>query len=204
MKAKATITGARLLAGEVAKELGVGVQTLHFYEQQQLIPRPPRSESGYRLYTPEIIERLRFIRKAQALGFSLGEIKEIIDLTMRRTSPCGTVEKRLAEKLQDVDRRLKELRRFRTELASLVGHANELSKHKAAAQVCSIVEEAPPLPLSSINKPKLSHKKKPRSQQRRESTDDIALPRVSSFHRSIRSRLDYCPSERDRSGPQCK
>ncbi len=107
----------RMRAGQAAKELGVGVQTLHFYEEQGMIPRPPRTESGYRLYTPEIIERVRFIRKAQALGFSLDEIKEILGLAKRGASPCGTVQRALAEKLREVDRRLEDLRGFRAELA---------------------------------------------------------------------------------------
>lgn len=157
MKSRAPNTGARLLAGEVAKELGVGVQTLHFYEQQQLIPRPPRSESRYRLYTPEIIERVRFIRKAQALGFSLDEIKEILGLTMIGSSPCGTVQKRLAEKLRDVDRRLEELKGFRAELAALVDQGGQLREHPA--NVCSILEDAPTLPTTSIIKPALARKK---------------------------------------------
>ena len=156
-----------MLAGEAAKALGVGVQTLHFYEQQGLIPRPPRSRSGYRLYTPEIIERVRFIRKAQALGFSLDEVKEILGLAQRGTSPCGTVQRALAEKLREVDRRLEELRDFRAELAALIEQSAELSKHEAGAQVCSIVEEASLLPLSSVTKPTLSqkrsHKSKPMS-----------------------------------------
>jgi len=157
MKVKVANTGAWLLAGVVAKELGVGVQTLHFYEQQQLIPRPPRSKTGYRLYTPEIIERLRFIRKAQALGFTLDEIKEILGLAKQGASPCGTVQKALAEKLSEVDRRLKELRGFRAELASLINHAPELSDHKEGVQVCGIVEDAPA--LSVIEKPRLKRTK---------------------------------------------
>lgn len=148
-----------MLAGEAAKELGVGVQTLHFYEQQGLIPRPPRSQSGYRIYTPEIVGRVRFIRKAQGLGFSLDEIKEILGLAKRGTSPCGTVQRALAEKLREVDRRLEELRGFRAELAALIEQSVELSKHEAGAQVCSIVEEASPLPLSSITKPTFSRKR---------------------------------------------
>lgn len=149
-----------MLAGEAAEELGVGVQTLHFYEQQGLIPRPPRSASGYRLYTPEIVERVRFIRKAQALGFSLDEIKEILGLAKRGTSPCGRVQAALREKLGEVDRRLEELRGFRAELAALVEQAAELSAHESGAQVCSIVEEAQPLPLSSVAKPALSCRKR--------------------------------------------
>jgi len=146
-------------AGEAAKLLGVGVQTLHYYEEHHLIPHPPRLQSGYRLYTPEIIKRVQFIRKAQTLGFSLEEIKEILGLAKRGTSPCGTVQRALAEKLLEVDRRLKELRSFRAELARLIKNAPKLSEHEAEAQVCSIVEEAPPLPISALAKPKFSRKR---------------------------------------------
>lgn len=173
MEATVAKTVERLLAGEVAKKLGVGVQTLHFYEQQQLIPRPPRSESGYRLYTPEIIERLRFIRKAQALGFSLDEIKEILGLAKQGTSPCGTVQKALAEKLNEVDRRLEELRGFRAELASLVNHASELHDPNGGAQVCGIVEHAPA--LSVIDKPRLARKKRARKDTAENSSSKVAV-----------------------------
>jgi DNA-binding transcriptional MerR regulator len=152
-----------MLAGEAAKDLGVGIQTLHFYERLGLIPSPPRSEGGYRIYTPEIIKRVRFIRKAQALGFSLDEIKEVFGLVRRGSSPCGRVQARLAEKLREVDRRLEELRGFRAELASLVAQAAELSKHEAAGALCAIVEEAPPLPVSSLVKPQLSRKRQQRA-----------------------------------------
>ncbi len=87
-------SGRSMLAGEAAKELGVGIQTLHFYEGQGLIPRPPRTASGYRHYTPEIIERVRFIRKAQALGFSLDEVKEILGLAKRGRVRAGVCRRR--------------------------------------------------------------------------------------------------------------
>lgn len=156
-----------MLAGEVARALGIGIQTLHYYERERLIPPPPRSEGGYRIYTPEIIERVRFIRKAQALGFSLDEVKEIFGLVRKGASPCGRVQARLAEKLHEVDRRLEELRGFRDELASLVTQAAELSTHEAAGQVCSIVEEAPPLPAISLIKQPLSRKRRISSSARR-------------------------------------
>lgn len=148
-----------MLAGQAAKALGVGVQTLHFYERQGLIPRPPRSRSGYRLYTPEIVERVRFIRKAQALGFSLDEIKEIIGLARTGASPCGRVQAALKEKLCEVDRRLKELHDFRAELASLIAEAPRLGAKEPGAQVCSIVEEASPLPISAITNTALTRKR---------------------------------------------
>lgn len=135
-----------LLAGAVAETLGVGIQTLHFYERQGLIPAPPRSESGYRLYEPETVERVRFIRKAQAIGFSLEEIKEILGFASQGASPCGTVEAALAAKVRDVDARLAQLRSFRDELARLVASAGELSAAGSDARVCSIVESAPELP----------------------------------------------------------
>ena len=132
-----------MLAGDVAKELGLGVQTLHYYEQEGLIPAPPRSESGYRLYTPELIDRVRFVRKAQALGLPLDEVRDVLRLAEQGTSPCGRVQRALAEKLAEVDRRLEELQSFRRNLAALVARASELSVQNGEAQVCAIVEQAP-------------------------------------------------------------
>jgi DNA-binding transcriptional MerR regulator len=134
-----------MLAGDVAKKLGVGVQTLHYYEREGLIPPPERTESGYRLYTPELVDRVAFIRKAQALGLSLAEIGEILSLAELGASPCGRVQRALAEKLVEVDRRLAELQAFRTELASLVAHGEEMSRRSRAVRVCAIVEQAPRL-----------------------------------------------------------
>jgi len=152
-----------LLAGAAAKELGVGIQTLHFYEQQGLIPHPLRAAaSGYRLYTPAIMERVRFVRKAQALGFSLEEIKEILGLAQKGMSPCGRVQAALAEKLLEVDRRLKELADFRSELAALIEQSVKLSRHAAGAQVCSIVEESIPLSLNPVSIPTFSRNKRKR------------------------------------------
>lgn len=132
-----------LLAGEAAKQLGIGVQTLHFYEREGLIPPPDRSHSGYRLYTPELVERVGFIKKAQALGLPLDEIKEILRLAEHGACPCGHVQAALAEKLTEVDRRLRELRTFRRELAALIERSAELSAQGEEARICSIVERAP-------------------------------------------------------------
>lgn len=137
-----------MLAGRVAKQLGVGVQTLHYYEREGLIPSVPRSPSGYRLFPPEVVEQLRFIRKAQSLGLSLGEIREVLALAARGTNPCGRVQAALAEKLEHVDRRLAELHAFRDDLARLIEGAGKRGPRRAShgVQVCSIVETAPPIP----------------------------------------------------------
>ena len=145
MRATSSSPGKTTLAGGVAKALQIGVQTLHFYEREGLIPPPRRSESGYRLYTPELIERLRFIRQAQALGLPLGEIREILKLAARGASPCGRVQAALAAKLIEMDERLEEMRRFRDELAGLVGLASATSGAARPMRVCAIVEKAAPL-----------------------------------------------------------
>lgn len=162
---QATSTGLRtrgLLAGEVAKALGIGVQTLHYYERERLIPPPSRSEAGYRLYTPELVERVCFIRKAQALGLALEEIRHVVRLAEQGTSPCGRVQEALADKLADVDRRLAELREFREELAALVGHAARLGRRSGAGQVCAIVEKAPVIPAGVGSEAPLSRRRRAR------------------------------------------
>ena len=130
-----------MLAGDVAKALGVGVQTLHYYEREGLIPAPPRSAAGYRLYPSDVVERVGFIRKAQALGLPLGEIRTVLALAQQGTSPCGRVQAALAEQLAEVDRRLRELHDFRDELAALVARGVGAEE---SGQICGIVEHAPP------------------------------------------------------------
>ncbi|MGQ0714303.1 MAG: heavy metal-responsive transcriptional regulator [Gemmatimonadaceae bacterium] len=140
-----------MLAGQVARELGIGVQTLHYYEREGLIPPPSRTASRYRIYDASLVDRVRFVRKAQSLGLTLDEIKEIVGLAERGTCPCGHVHNALAERLKDVDERLKELRSFRAELAALVNRAARVSSDaqrsgggRNAAKLCAIVEEAAP------------------------------------------------------------
>jgi MerR family copper efflux transcriptional regulator len=134
-----------LLVGEVARAVGVGVQTLHFYEREGLIPPPARSVSGYRLYNAREIDRIRFIRKAQALGLPLHEIRQVLALAARGTSPCRRVQAALAETLADVDRRLAELQCFRDALARLTESGLPPITGDAAAQICAIVEGCTPV-----------------------------------------------------------
>ena len=134
-----------LRVGEAAAELGVGVQTLHYYEREALIPPPPRSGSGYRIFPADLMERLRFIRRAQALGLSLAEIRETLDLAEIGESPCGRVQAALAQKLKEVDRRLSELMAFREQLHDLIESAPRLQAESPAGRVCTIVEHAHPI-----------------------------------------------------------
>lgn len=133
-----------LLVGEVARAAGVGVQTLHYYEREGIIPQPSRTAAGYRQYDGATIGRIRFVRKAQALGLSLDEIKEVLALAARGTSPCGRVQAALTEKLAEVDRRLQQMQSFRDELARLTEHATSAPVSDGEARICSILESARP------------------------------------------------------------
>jgi hypothetical protein len=80
-----------LKVGAVAKAAGVGVQTLHYYERLGLLPKPQRSAANYRLYSSDAIRRVKFIKKAQAIGLTLEETKQILDLKERGRAPCAKV-----------------------------------------------------------------------------------------------------------------
>jgi len=127
--------------GEAARAAGVSVQTLRYYERLGLLPRPERTPAGYRLYTADTQARLRFIKQAQALGFSLEETKEILRLTYNGRSPCECVRGKLVEKLKRVERELAALRDFRRELRSTLARARRLPHlpHSASA-ICPIIE----------------------------------------------------------------
>lgn len=148
LESNSGVVGARtslakpLFVGEVARATGVGVQTLHYYEREGIIPPPSRTASGYRQYDGATIGRIHFIRKAQAFGLSLDEIKEVLDLAARGTSPCGRVQAALADKLADVDRRLQQLQSFRNELARLTALATNAAASDGEARICNILETA--------------------------------------------------------------
>lgn len=133
-----------IFAGAAAAELGVGIQTLHYYEREQLIPAPPRTDAGYRVYPPDLMERLRFIRRAQALGLTLSEVRETLELAAIGESPCGRVQSALADKLEEVDRRIEEMTVFRGQLADLVARGTGARDGGAPVRVCSIIETAEP------------------------------------------------------------
>lgn len=110
-----------LQIGEFAKRLGLTPKTVRFYESVGLLAEPARTESGYRLYGDDDIERLRFIQGAKSLGLSLKEIKDIVETWSSGERPCAHVQGLLLDKLGDLDRRIQELTTFRDELSSYMG-----------------------------------------------------------------------------------
>lgn len=121
--------------GRLARASSVGVETIRFYEREGLLDEPARTASGYRQYPPETAERLGFIRRAKALGFSLAEIRELLALAEPRDSRARV--KALTEhKLAQIERRIDELRRMREALADL----NRQCSGHGPVEGCPIIE----------------------------------------------------------------
>ena len=105
-----------LSIGQVARQAGVEVETIRFYEREGLLEEPPRRVSGYRQYSEQVVTRLRFIKRAQQLGFSLKEISELLLLRVDAQTSCDEVKQRTEVKLAEVERKMVELRRMRQAL----------------------------------------------------------------------------------------
>ena len=102
--------------GELARSVGVGVETIRFYERKGLIHEPPRRSSGYRQYEAGAVRRLRFIRRAKELGFTLAEIKGLLDLRAGREIHCEDVRRELEAKVEDIETRIADLRHMKRAL----------------------------------------------------------------------------------------
>jgi MerR family mercuric resistance operon transcriptional regulator len=108
-----------LTIGQVAKDAGVGVETVRFYEREGLVPAPKRRPSGYRQYPADTVRRIRFVQAAKELGFTLKEIRELLTLRVAAGQTCSDVKERAVAKLADVDAKLADLHRVRDALAHL-------------------------------------------------------------------------------------
>ena len=111
--------GEGMRIGALARAAGLSVEAVRYYEARGLLPKPRRSAAGYRLYGPEAARRLRFVRRAQALGFSLAEIGELLALRVKPDADCAQMQTRAGEKLALITARIEELQRLRRALARL-------------------------------------------------------------------------------------
>lgn len=131
--------GRRMLKiGEVSRRSGIGVEALRFYEKGGLLDRPSRTFSGYRVYGEEVLERLAFIKRAQALGFSLDEIRRIVEDARKGESPCDEVREIVRRRMAELDERLRELHRYRRELKSTLEEWDEVGR--APGHICGLIE----------------------------------------------------------------
>ena len=109
-----------LTIGALASRAGVGVETIRFYERKGLVRRPPRPGRGFRVYPEDTVARIRFIRQAQTLGFTLQEIAGLLELRVTPGTDCAAVRTRAVAKVANVEARLAELERIRGALAKLI------------------------------------------------------------------------------------
>ncbi|HEV2914032.1 MAG TPA: heavy metal-responsive transcriptional regulator [Pyrinomonadaceae bacterium] len=129
---------SRLRIGEVSKQSGIGIEALRFYEKSGLLERPARTEGGYRLYEAEVLERLAFIKRAQVLGFSLDEIKRVIAEKRAGQSPCAGVREIVRRRLDELDERMAQMRRYRRELAGALSEWEEAGDSEG--HICGLIE----------------------------------------------------------------
>ncbi|MBW3542244.1 MAG: MerR family transcriptional regulator [Planctomycetes bacterium] len=122
--------------GEVARQAGVNVETLRFYERRGILPEPPRRASGYREYPPETVDLIRFVKRAQELGFSLAEVQDLLAFRGARRQPPRKVRRLVKAKLSEIDHKIRDLESMRSALGDLLCACEQ----RASSQLCPIIE----------------------------------------------------------------
>ena len=125
-----------LMIGQVARSAGVGVETVRFYERSGLLEEPSRKPSGYRQYDEMVVSRLRFIKRAKELGFTLKEIKELLSLRLEPSSSCADVKSKAAGKITEIESKIRTLQRMKKALVKLTGACDQ----KAETVECPILD----------------------------------------------------------------
>jgi MerR family copper efflux transcriptional regulator len=125
-----------LSIGQMARQAEVGIETVRFYERQGLLSEPARKASGYRQYTEDAVIRLRFIKRAKELGFSLKEIAELIELRFDPDATCAEVKEQAQHKLIDIEARIRDLNKMKKMLQKLT----TTCKGSGSLEGCSILE----------------------------------------------------------------
>ncbi len=108
-----------LTIGQLARMAQVNVETIRYYERRGLMPEPPRRDSGYRQYADPDVTRIKFIKRAQTLGFTLKEISELLSLRVDPNTTCGDVKRRAEVKIADMEEKIKDLQRMKKALTKL-------------------------------------------------------------------------------------
>ena len=142
--------------GQVAKQAKVHIETLRYYERRGLIPRPHRTVSNYRVYSSENLRRVKFIKQAQGLGFSLNEIKKLLALRAAPRARCADVRTYATHKIEDIEEKIRSLARMRKTLEKLIA---ECSGDGPVTQ-CPILESLDSEPSTDGQKVKSYRKEK--------------------------------------------
>jgi Hg(II)-responsive transcriptional regulator len=126
----------QLSSGAVAKQAKVNIETIRYYERRGLLMPDGHRDSGYRIYSDEAVKRLRFIKHAQNLGFTLKEIAGLLRLRVSRSARCPDVKKRATQKLQDVEKKLHQLRAMQRTLKHLI----RICRQQGTTDQCPILK----------------------------------------------------------------
>ena len=132
---------SNLTIGKVARAAGVNVETVRYYERMKLLRQPARPPGGVRRYADDAVARIRFIKRAQELGFSLAEIRRL--LALQEAQSCGAARSLAAEKLALVEARLQDLERMRGVLTDLIGRC-DAQRGKVSCPIIESLQQAPP------------------------------------------------------------
>ncbi len=135
-----TQTSEILSTSEVAERAGVNVQTVRYYERRGLLPEPPRSKRGHRQYGTEHVDRIRFVKRAQDLGFTLDEAEELLQLRVTPDADRADVRARAEAKIEEVRDRIRDLQRIETTLEELV----EKCEGHGSTSACPILHAIEP------------------------------------------------------------
>ena len=114
-----------LRIGEVAKETGIGIETIRYYERKGLLDEPDRKPSGYRQYDESVVARIRFILRSKELGFTLAEINELLSLWFDTDTKCCDVRKKAQTKIEDIEKKVKTLNGMRRSLKKLIDQCQQ-------------------------------------------------------------------------------
>jgi DNA-binding transcriptional MerR regulator len=141
METRKAMSAAKI--GQVAQETGLSIDTIRFYEKQGLLKQSARTEGGFRLFGSGEIETLKFVRKAQELGFSLSEIRELLILRADHVPACSHVEELLKLKLAGVEQKIEELRKLEHSLKAALRKCKRGLKTTAQGHedCCPVLEE---------------------------------------------------------------
>lgn len=123
--------------GKLAKAAGVGVETVRFYERRGLIRKPPKRESGFRTYSDEEVTRIRFIRRAQELGFTLREVKELVELQSKKKVTGSQVKQKADRKIEEIRKKISDLQKMEKSLRTLSRMCGEGAQ---AVQECKVMD----------------------------------------------------------------
>ncbi|MBD1873227.1 heavy metal-responsive transcriptional regulator [Nodosilinea sp. FACHB-131] len=132
----------RLKIGDVAKQTGIAVGALRYYESLGIL-HSERGDNGYRYYSPTAVHQVQFIKKAQALGFSLEDVGDVLNVHQRGDVPCGFVQSLLQDKIQQLEDQIQQMTAFKADLEDYRDRWAESQPHPQPGDICPLIETVP-------------------------------------------------------------